>query len=85
MKIHQSNTEYLLTVMVISTSSVWYQIWKVFIIILSFSSSFHYAFMAAFDSTEEGNHSLKTNYFELSYEFLFGVDMVLNFFAEFHQ
>ena len=56
--------------------------WKIFIIFISFFSSFHYAFMAAFDG--KGAPVRKLNTFELFYESLFLVSIVMNLITEYN-
>ena len=65
---------------VVSTDSIFYQAWKITILVLSFASSFQYAFLAAFDSTSLNDWSTS----EIFYEMLFCFAMILNFFTEFH-
>ena len=64
---------------VIPSNSIFSQTWKVFALFLSMTSSFHYAFAAAFflDISEEEKEYFLL--FDLVYNIIFAADLLLNF------
>ena len=70
---------------VISSNSSFTQIWKFFLIILSMMSSFHYAYMAAFLLNLDDEGTTQFFNFDLFYNIVFAVDLVLNFLFELYD
>ena len=75
--ISEEEEPFFLDKYVIPTNSIFAQIWKLLLIILSMMSSFHYAFAAAF--LEHVSPESKENFlsWDLAYNVIFAVDLVL--------
>jgi len=73
--------------LVISTSSLVFQTWKIFIIFLSFFSSFDYARQAALLYSGERNAAdiEEGTRWNVYYSVVFSIDMLVCFFTEYHS
>lgn len=60
----------------------WYQMWKLFVVLICIASSFIYAFMAAFynSQAEKGNDLVNL---EISFEVVCGIDILVQFILEY--
>lgn len=70
------------TVFVIEKANAYYHTWKIGLIILSFTSSFSYAYLASFIHLMNEDEISRANVEDTIYNILFVVDMVLQFFVE---
>jgi len=80
---HKSTTlQKVKRVLSIPTSSAAYQTWKLCIILLSFFTSFHYAYYAAFLNRASPSEAASFLTLDSYYMAIFCVDMVIHLFVD---
>ena len=70
--------------LIISTSNYFYQVWKMLVIVVSFASSFQYAYFACFLSRMTEEEYLNFRSTNMVFQSLFAANMIVTIFVE-HQ